>query len=226
MTLRISSFLPAATLACAVLASLPAPVRAADSPRYLDPALPVEARIDDLMSRMTLEERIDIVHANGLFRSGGVPRLNVPYLWTDDGPQGVREEVGLNSWSPAGQTDDFATALPPGCTLAATWNPELAQECGKVIGEEACARKKNVILGPGMNIVRTPLCGRNYDYYGEDPWLAGRMAVGYVRGLQSEQTVACIKHFALNNQEKDRGHHRRGGRRARAPGNLPAGVRG
>ena len=205
MTPRISSLLPGAVLAFAALASSPSPARASDTPRYLDPALPVEARIDDLMSRMTLDEKIGLVHANGLFRSGGVPRLNVPYLWTDDGPQGVREEVGLNSWAPAGQTDDFATALPPGCTLAATWNPELAQECGRVIGEEACARKKNVILGPGMNIVRTPLCGRNYDYYGEDPWLASRMAVGYVRGLQSEQTVACIKHFALNNQEKDRG---------------------
>jgi beta-glucosidase len=189
----------AAALACAVAA------HAADTPAYLDKSLPTEARIDDLMGRLTLEEKIGLVHANGLFRSGGVERLGIPYLWTDDGPQGVREEVGLTSWSAAGQTDDFATALPPGLTLAATWNPDLAQACGKVIGEEACARRKNVLLGPGMNIIRTPLCGRNYDYYGEDPWLSSRIAVGYVTGLQAEDTVACIKHYALNNQEKDRG---------------------
>ena len=189
----------ATALACAARG------RAADTPRYLDKALPTETRIEDLMSRLTLDEKIGLVHANGLFRSGGVERLGIPYLWTDDGPQGVREEVGVTSWTPAGRTDDFATALPPGITLAATWNPELAQDCGKVIGEEACNRAKNVLLGPGMNIIRTPLCGRNYDYYGEDPWLSSRIAVGYVRGLQAEDTVACIKHYALNNQEKDRG---------------------
>jgi len=179
--------------------------RAADIPRYLNRSLPTEARIDDLLGRLTLEEKIGLVHANGLFRSGGVERLNLPYLWTDDGPQGVREEVGLNTWSAAGRTDDFATALPPGLTIAATWNPALAEEGGQVIGQEACVRGKNVLLGPGVNIIRTPLCGRNYDYYGEDPWLSGRMAVGYIRGLQEEDTVACVKHFALNNQEKDRG---------------------
>jgi beta-glucosidase len=207
MTTRILAlvlrFVPLA--ACAALSGYGATTVPADSPRYLDKALPVEARIDDLISRLTLDEKIGLVHANGLFRSGGVERLGIPYLWTDDGPQGVREEVGVTSWTPAGQTDDFATALPPGLTVAATWNTELAQACGKVIGEEACARGKNVLLGPGMNIIRTPLCGRNYDYYGEDPWLSSRIAVGYVRGLQAEQTVSCVKHFALNNQEKDRG---------------------
>jgi beta-glucosidase len=180
-------------------------LHAAETPRYLDPALPVEARIDDLVGRLTLDEKIGLVHANGLFRSGGVERLGIPALWTDDGPQGVREEVGLTSWTAAGRTDDYATALPPGLTLAATWDTDLALACGKVIGEEACIRKKNVLLGPGINIVRTPLCGRNYDYYGEDPWLSGRIAVGYIRGLQGEQTVACVKHFALNNQETARG---------------------
>jgi beta-glucosidase len=189
----------AAALFCA------AALGAAEIPAYLDASLSVEARIDDLIPRLTLDEKIGLVHANGLFRSGGVERLGVPYLWMDDGPQGVREEVGLTSWQPAGRTDDFATALPPGLTLAATWDPELAQACGKVIGEEARARGKNVMLGPGMNIIRTPLCGRNYDYYGEDPWLSGRIAVGYVRGMQAEQTIACVKHFALNNQEKFRG---------------------
>jgi beta-glucosidase len=190
-------------LACAL--AVAAALRAADTPRYLDTSLAVEARIDDLMARLTLEEKIGLVHANGLFRSGGVERLGLPSLWTDDGPQGVREEVGVTSWGPTGRTDDFATALPPGLTVAATWDPALAQACGKVIGEEACARGKNVLLGPGINIIRTPLCGRNYDYYGEDPWLSGRIAVGYIRGLQAEGTIACVKHFALNNQERDRG---------------------
>lgn len=178
---------------------------AAGLPPYQDPALPVETRIDDLLSRLTLDEKIAIVHANGTFRSGGVPRLGVPALWTDDGPQGVREEVSITSWGPAGRTDDYATAMPPGATIAATWDPALAEAVGRAIGEEACARGKNVMLAPGINIARTPLCGRNYDYYGEDPWLSGRIAVGYIRGMQSRQTVACVKHFAANNQEVDRG---------------------
>jgi beta-glucosidase len=194
-----------AALCLSLLGPFCGPVRASDRAPYLDPALPLEARIDDLMSRLTLDEKVGLVHANGLFRSGGVPRLGIPYLWTDDGPQGVREEVGLTSWSPTGQTDDFATAIPPGSALAASWDPELTEACGRVIGQEACARGKNVILGPGLNIVRTPLCGRNYDYYGEDPWLSGRLAVGYVRGMQAEGTIACVKHFAVNNQEVERG---------------------
>ena len=192
-------------LALALLGGVAARAPAADAPRYLDKSLPTEARIDDLISRLTLDEKIGLVHANGTFRSGGVERLGIPSLMTDDGPQGIREDVALTSWNAVGRTDDFATALPPGLTLAATWNPALARECGKVIGEEACIRGKNVLLGPGVNIIRTPLCGRNYDYYGEDPWLSGRIAVGYIRGLQAEDTIACVKHFALNNQEKDRG---------------------
>jgi beta-glucosidase len=184
---------------------LAAPLPAQDRPPCLDPALPVERRIDDLLSRMTLEEKIGMVHASGKFRAGGVPRLGVPYLWTDDGPQGVREETLPDSWEVARRTDDYVTAMPVGINLAATWDSGLALAYGKVIGQEACARGKNVMLGPALNIMRTPLCGRNYDYFGEDPWLASRMTVGYVRGVQSEQTVACIKHFALNNQETSRG---------------------
>ena len=190
-------------LACASLAG--ALHGAPDSPPFLDPKLSVEARIDDLIPRLTLDEKIGLVHANGMFRSGGVERLGIPYLWTDDGPQGVREEVGVTSWAPAGRTDDFATALPPGIAIAATWDAGLARACGAVVGDEARARGKTVMLGPAMNIMRTPLCGRNYDYYGEDPWLTSRIAVGYVQGMQAEQTIACVKHFALNNQEKDRG---------------------
>jgi len=173
-------------------------------PAYLDPSLPVEKRIDDLLPRLSLEEKLGMVHANGKFRSGGVERLGIPYLWTADGPQGVREESGVDTWEPLGLTNDFATALPPGMTLAATWDPALAQLCGQVIGEEARQRNKHVMLAPGLNIMRTPLCGRNYDYYGEDPWLSGRITVGYVKGMQAEQVAACIKHFAANNQEFER----------------------
>jgi len=173
-------------------------------PAYQDAGLPVEKRIDDLISRLTLDEKINMVRANGKFRSGGVERLGVPHLWTADGPQGVREEGMLHTWESAGWTNDYATALPPGLTLAATWDPALAAACGKVIGEEARQRNKHIMLAPGLNIMRTPLCGRNYDYYGEDPWLAGRMTVSYVKGMQAEQVAACIKHFAANNQEVDR----------------------
>jgi beta-glucosidase len=174
-------------------------------PPYLDPSKPRDARVEDLLARLTLEEKVSLVHANGKFRAGGVARLGVPHLWTADGPQGVHEEKGLHSWDSAGWSNDFATAMPVGIALAATWNVELAEATGRTIGEEARARGKHVMLAPGLNIQRTPLGGRGYDYYGEDPHLAGRMTVGYVKGMQAEQTVACIKHYALNNQETDRG---------------------
>ncbi len=189
-----------------LLASLSvAAIAPEDRPSYRDPALPIEARIDDILARLTLEEKVGLVHGNGKFRSGGVERLSLPYLWTADGPHGIREESKLDSWESAGWTSDFATALPTGTALAATWSSELAESYGRVLGAEARAREKHVVLGPALNIMRTPLCGRNYDYFGEDPWLAGRITVGYVRGVQAEQTVASLKHFALNNQETERG---------------------
>ena len=161
--------------------------------------------MDDLLARLTLEEKVSLVHANGKFRAGGVSRLSVPYLWMADGPQGVREELGVDSWSPAGWTTDFATAMPVGMALASTWNVDLADAYGRTVGDEARARGKHVILGPALNIERTPINGRNYDYFGEDPWLSGRMTVSYVKGMQAEQTIACLKHFAVNNQETERG---------------------
>ena len=197
-----------ALVALALASAAASPVgRAAADERaaYLDPTKPVEARIDDLIGRLTLEEKVSLVHANGKFRAGGVERLSVPPLWTADGPHGIREELGIDSWEPAGWTTDFATAMPVGIALAATWDEAIAEAYGRVLGEEARARGKHVILGPALNIQRTPLCGRNYDYFGEDPWLAGRITVGYVRGMQAEQTIACLKHYALNNQEQDRG---------------------
>jgi len=196
-----AGFAPAPLGSSAVQAQAAAPAR----PPYLDAARPLDERVEDLLGRLTLEEKVGMVHANGKFRSGGVERLGVPYLWTADGPQGVREELGVDSWEPAGWTSDFATAMPVGVALASSWDPELAEAYGRVVGDEARARGKHVILGPALNIQRTPLGGRSYDYFGEDPWLAGRITVGYVKGMQAEQTIACLKHYALNNQERDRG---------------------
>src|SRR5581483_11947630 len=115
--------------------------------------------------------------------------------WLSDGPIGVREDIGPNNWEPAGRTDDFSTAMPAGICLAATWNPALAFSEGEVIGEEARARHKDIMLGPGVNIMRTPLCGRNFEYFGEDPWLTSRIAVGYIEGAQSGGIASCVKHF-------------------------------
>ena len=122
-----------------------------------------------------------------------------------DGPHGVREDIGPDTWSPAGRTDDFSTAMPSGICLAATWNPDLGYAEGQTIGEEARARHKDIMLGPGVNILRTPLCGRNFEYLGEDPFLSAHMASGYIRGEQSQDISSCVKHFALNNQEFERG---------------------
>ena len=157
-----------------------------------------------VMSNMTVEEKIGLLHADSKFSTAGVPRLDIPQLWMSDGPHGVREEISRDSWKPAEWTNDFATAMPAGIALAATWNPDLAFEEGAAIADEAAARGKKIMLGPGVNIMRTPLCGRNFEYFGEDPFLAGRMAIGYVRGEQSNGVVSCVKHFAANNQEFER----------------------
>ncbi|HMB96137.1 MAG TPA: glycoside hydrolase family 3 C-terminal domain-containing protein [Tepidisphaeraceae bacterium] len=177
---------------------------AAEEPVYLDPAKPLEARVDDLLSRMDLEEKIALLHANSRFGTACFPRLRIPPRWMDDGPMGVREEVGPDSWRPAGRTDDFVTALPPTLLLAASWDPDLARQFGEVIGEEARARGKDIMLGPAINIQRTPLCGRNFEYMGEDPYLTSRIAVGYIEGEQSRGVASCVKHFACNNQEMQR----------------------
>lgn len=172
---------------------------------YLDPSRPIEERVADALSRMTQEEKVKICHAQGKFSSPGVPRLGIPEIWMSDGPHGVRAEVNWNNWSYSGWTNDSATAFPALTALAATWNPDLAALYGKNVGEEARYRKKDILLGPGVNIFRTPLNGRNFEYMGEDPYLAGEMVVPYVRELQKNGVAACVKHFALNNQEKWRG---------------------
>ncbi len=174
----------------------------ASTPVYLDPERPLEERIGDALSRMTLEEKVAVCHAQSKFSSPGVRRLGIPELWMSDGPHGVRAEINWNDWGYAGWTNDSITAFPALTALAATWNRDLAALYGKNVGEEARYRDKDVLLGPGVNIYRTPLNGRNFEYMGEDPFLAGEMAVPYIRALQSNGVAACVKHFALNNQEK------------------------
>ncbi|HEY4416655.1 MAG TPA: glycoside hydrolase family 3 C-terminal domain-containing protein, partial [Verrucomicrobiae bacterium] len=177
---------------------------AGNTPVYLDGSQPVETRVEDLLSRLTLDEKISIVHADSKFTTAAIPRLGIPRRWLDDGPHGVREDIGPDTWAPAGRTDDFATAMPVGICLAATWNPKLGYREGEAIGQEARERGKDIMLGPGVNILRTPLCGRNFEYLGEDPFLSGVMCSGYIRGEQSQDVSSCVKHFALNNQEFDR----------------------
>ncbi|MCQ2312846.1 MAG: glycoside hydrolase family 3 C-terminal domain-containing protein [Paludibacteraceae bacterium] len=160
-----------------------------------------EQQIEDILSRMTLDEKIAVIHAQSKFSSPGVPRLGIPGLWCSDGPHGVRAEVLWDEWNQAGWTSDSCVAFPALTCLAATWNPEMSRLYGENLAEEALYRGKNVMLAPGVNIFRTPLNGRNFEYMGEDPYLASRMVVPYIQGVQSKGVAACVKHFALNNQE-------------------------
>lgn len=175
-------------------------------PVYLDDSQPIEARVQDALSRMTVEEKVRLSYAQGKFSSPGCPRLGIPELWYSDGPHGVRAEINWNDWGYAGWTSDSCTAFPALTCLAATWNLELSGRYGKALGEEALYRGKDVQLGPGVNIYRTPLNGRNFEYMGEDPYLAGEMCVPYIQELQKNGVAACVKHYALNNQELWRGH--------------------
>src|ERR1035437_2685088 len=181
-------------------------IRGAETqPLYLDANQSIESRVEDFLSRLTLEEKISIIHANSKFTTAAISRLGIPRRWLDDGPPGVREDIGPDTWDSAGLTGDFFTATPAGICLAATWNPELGFSEGEAIGQEARARGKDIMLGPGVNILRTPLCGRNFEYLGEDPFLSGVMCGGYIRGEQSQDISSCVKHYALNNQEFERG---------------------
>ncbi len=173
-------------------------------PVYLDDSKPIGQRIDDALSRMTLQEKIRVLHAQSKFSSAGVPRLGIPDFWTDDGPHGVRPDVLWDEWEQAGQTNDSCVAFPALTCLAATWNPQMSALYGRSLGEEALYRGKDMILGPGVNIYRTPLGGRNFEYMGEDPYLTSRMVVPYIRGMQSCGVSACVKHYALNNDEEYR----------------------
>ena len=175
-----------------------------DLPVYMDESKPLDERVEDALGRLTLEEKVALIHAQSKFSSRGVPRLGIPDLWTDDGPHGVRPEVLWDEWNQAGWTNDSCTAFPALTCLAATWNPEMSALYGKSLGEEARYREKDVILGPGINIYRTPLNGRNFEYMGEDPYLTSKMVVPYIRNLQKNGVAACVKHFALNTQDAHR----------------------
>lgn len=187
-----------------VLAAVALPLSAQQKPVYLDASKPIEERVEDALSRLTLEEKVKLTHAQSKFSSAGVPRLGIPDVWTDDGPHGIRPDVLWDEWEQAGCTNDSCVAFPALTCLAATWNPEMSLLYGQSIGEEARYRNKSVLLGPGVNIYRTPLNGRNFEYMGEDPYLAGKMVSPYIRGVQQNGVAACVKHFALNNHEVNR----------------------
>lgn len=172
--------------------------------KYLDTNEDVEVRVEDALKRMTLEEKVKMTHAQSKFSSAGVPRLGIPDVWMSDGPHGVRPEVLWDEWKQAGWTNDSCVCFPALTCLAASWDPELGILYGNSLGEEAVYRGKSMMLGPGVNINRTPLNGRNFEYMGEDPYLTSRMVVPYIQGLQSKGVAACVKHFALNNQEHER----------------------
>lgn len=176
----------------------------AQTPVYLDDSKPIEERVEDALSRMTVEEKVSMTHAQSKFSSPGVARLGIPEFWMTDGPHGICPEVLWDEWDQAGWTNDSCVAFPALTCLAATWDPTVSMLYGKSIGEEARYRNKTVLLGPGVNIYRTPLNGRNFEYMGEDPYLAGRMVVPYIQGVQKNGVAACVKHYALNNQEVNR----------------------
>src|SRR5258705_4556789 len=176
-------------IACCFLVQIRAQVR-------IDTA----AKINNLIEQMTLEAKVHMIHASSSFTSGGVPRLGIPEFSMSDGPHGVRPEHGRD-WNLDNNSLDSGTYLPTGVCLAATWNPALGFQYGSVLGQEARYRGKNVILGPGINIIRTVLNGRNFEYESEDPYLISKMVVGYIQGVQAQGVSACVKHYLANNQE-------------------------
>ena len=164
-----------------------------------------DTKIDHIISEMSIEEKIAMLHGNGLFSSAGIKRMGIPEMKYTDGPFGIREELEKNSWNSMKLTTDSATFFPTGSALAATWNSDLAYLLGTALGEEAKKRGKEILLGPAVNITRIPTGGRTFEYLSEDPLLNARLAVGYIKGVQDRGVAACVKHFALNNQETNRG---------------------
>lgn len=164
----------------------------------------MEKEIEKTVKKLTLDEKLAMIHGAALFKSGAVERLGIPAITTSDGPMGVRAEFMSDRWIPAGNNDDMVSYLPSNSALASTWNPELAHDMGHVLGAEARGRGKDVILAPGINIKRDPKCGRNFEYMSEDPKLAATLAVPFIQGVQENDVAACVKHFAVNCQETDR----------------------
>lgn len=155
---------------------------------------------EDIIEKMTLEEKAAFLSGKGEWNTRDIPRLNIPSVYCADGPHGIRKQagagdhLGLNESLPA-------TCFPTAATIANSWDEELGKEIGKALGEEASVLDVQVLLGPGLNIKRSPFCGRNFEYFSEDPYLAGKMAASYIRGIQSQGVYACPKHFAVNSQE-------------------------
>lgn len=192
------------TIAIALMLSTTSVSAQKTKPIFLDNNAPIEQRIEDALSRMTLHEKIQVIHAQSKFTSAGVPRLGIRQLNMDDGPHGVREELEWNTWSPAHWTNDSIVAFPSITCLAATWNRDLSALYGNALSEEFAFRGKDILLGPGVNMARLPLNGRAFEYMGEDPYLAGEMVVPYIKAAQANGVACCIKHFFMNNQEVDR----------------------
>lgn len=163
-----------------------------------------EKEIEKLLKKLTLDEKISMIHGATLFKSGAVNRLGIPEIVTSDGPMGVRAEFMDDRWIPLDNKDDMVSYLPSNSALASSWNPDLVYAIGHVLGEEARGRGKDVILAPGINIKRDPRCGRNFEYMSEDPKLTAAMAVPFIKGVQENDVAACVKHFAANVQETDR----------------------
>lgn len=185
-------------------ALLSATFSVATAQTYLDPTAPIEARVKDALNRMTTHEKVQLLHGQSKFTSAGVPRLGIRQLNMSDGPHGVRAEVDWNTWATAHWTNDSSVAFPSLTCLAASWNRDIAAEYGAALAEGFAYRGKDILLGPGVCMARMPLNGRNFEYMGEDPCLAGEMAVPYIKGAQGKGVACCLKHFALNNQEQDR----------------------
>lgn len=170
-----------------------------------DRLLSNEGQIDRIISKMTLEEKIAMLHGKNMFTTEGVASQGIADLYYADGPFGIREEMEPKSWTPLNWSNDSATFFPTGSALAATWSEEIAYEYGTGMAREARLRGKDMILGPAINIQRIPTGGRTFEYLSEDPYLSSRITVGYVHGVQDNGVAACMKHFALNNQETNRG---------------------
>ncbi len=167
--------------------------------------LDYDRQIDGIISRLTLEEKVNMLHAKHMFVSAGVERLGIADIKYADGPFGIREEMQPDGWMPLGWVNDKATFFPTGSALAATWSPDLAYAYGSAIAKEARLRGKDMLLGPAINIQRIPTGGRTYEYLSEDPFLSSQLSVGYTQGVQDNGVAVCLKHFALNNQENNRG---------------------
>jgi beta-glucosidase len=167
--------------------------------------LAYDAQIDTIIAQMTLEEKIAMLHGKHMFTSAGIERFGIADMVYADGPFGIREEMEPHSWRSLQLATDSATFFPTGSALAATWSEEMAYKYGTGMAREARLRGKDMILGPAINIQRIPTGGRTYEYLSEDPFLSARLSVGYTKGVQDNGVAVCLKHYALNNQENNRG---------------------